>query len=263
MKVTGKIDRVNETRANLTAVNTTTATTTSATLEIDTVFQDGPLGMRLGARKNKVFVKSLVKNGQAENQGVTVGDIIAVVEGEIASAFTPKQILVCLKEAERPLELTFRRQNPQHETLAARQNRADTLAAHRAFAQSRKMKKKKFEDKKTEKIAENETAQVEAELRVAAPSAALAAEMKQKKKLEERRLHSRPCVFFEVMADRAVLGKIIFELFGDIVPKTTENFRCLCTGERGKTKLSRKLLHFKGTPFHRIIPGFMCQVVFF
>merc|ERR1712159_498986 len=48
------------------------------------------------------------------------------------------------------------------------------------------------------------------------------------------------------------------ELFADVVPKTAENFRCLCTGEKGIGK-SGKPLHFKGTSFHRVINDFMCQ----
>lgn len=48
------------------------------------------------------------------------------------------------------------------------------------------------------------------------------------------------------------------ELFSDITPKTAENFRALCTGEKG-IGFSGKPLHYKGSMFHRIIPGFMCQ----
>jgi peptidyl-prolyl isomerase D len=47
-------------------------------------------------------------------------------------------------------------------------------------------------------------------------------------------------------------GRIIFRLFNDIVPKTAENFRALCTGEKGIGKTG-KPLHFKGSAFHRII----------
>jgi peptidylprolyl isomerase len=68
----------------------------------------------------------------------------------------------------------------------------------------------------------------------------------------------RPRVFFDITSDGKPLGRIVMELHSDIVPKTAENFRCLCTGEKGKGK-SGKPLHFKGSIFHRIIPNFMCQ----
>merc|ERR1711978_109073 len=58
-------------------------------------------------------------------------------------------------------------------------------------------------------------------------------------------------VFFDVTADGTPLGKIIMELRSDVVPKTCENFRALCTGEKG--------YGYKGSPFHRVIPIFMCQ----
>ena len=65
-------------------------------------------------------------------------------------------------------------------------------------------------------------------------------------------------VFFEISINGKVAGKIIFGLFGDVVPKTAENFRALCTGEKGIGK-SGKPLSYKGCPFHRVIPDFMIQ----
>ncbi|KAH7662883.1 peptidyl-prolyl cis-trans isomerase A (cyclophilin A) protein [Dioscorea alata] len=69
---------------------------------------------------------------------------------------------------------------------------------------------------------------------------------------------ANPKVFFDIAIGKARAGRIIMELFANVVPKTAENFRCLCTGEKG-IGISGKPLHYKGSSFHRIIPGFMCQ----
>lgn len=50
-----------------------------------------------------------------------------------------------------------------------------------------------------------------------------------------------------------------FELYKNLVPKTAENFRALCTGELGESKVSKKPLHYKNTIFHRLIKDFMIQ----
>ena len=65
-------------------------------------------------------------------------------------------------------------------------------------------------------------------------------------------------VFFDIEIDGTAAGRIVMGLFGDTVPKTAENFRALCTGEKGTGKQG-KPLHYKGSHFHRIIPGFMAQ----
>lgn len=65
-------------------------------------------------------------------------------------------------------------------------------------------------------------------------------------------------VFLDVDIDHQRQGRIVIGLYGQVVPKTVENFRALCTGKKGKGK-SGKPLYYKGTPFHRIISGFMIQ----
>lgn len=70
---------------------------------------------------------------------------------------------------------------------------------------------------------------------------------------------ANPRVFFDVDIGGEKAGRIVLELFADITPKTAENFRALCTGEKGTGKTTGKPLHFKGCPFHRIIKKFMIQ----
>jgi cyclophilin family peptidyl-prolyl cis-trans isomerase len=78
---------------------------------------------------------------------------------------------------------------------------------------------------------------------VALASGKLALAAEEKEKL--------PRVFLDITADGKPLGRVVIELRSDVAPKTAKNFRALCTGEKG--------FGYKGSPFHRIIPHFMCQ----
>ena len=69
---------------------------------------------------------------------------------------------------------------------------------------------------------------------------------------------ANPRVAIDFTIDGKPAGTITVELFADVVPKTAENFRALCTGEKGMGK-SGKPLTYAGSPLHRIIPGFMIQ----
>ncbi|MDY3561462.1 peptidylprolyl isomerase [Gemmata sp. JC673] len=65
-----------------------------------------------------------------------------------------------------------------------------------------------------------------------------------------------PKAFFEIAIDGKPAGRIEMELFADTCPKTAENFLQLCVGTKSKAGAA---LAYKGSSFHRVIPGFMCQ----
>jgi peptidylprolyl isomerase len=65
-----------------------------------------------------------------------------------------------------------------------------------------------------------------------------------------------PRVYFDITIGDKPAGRIEMELFADTCPKTAENFLQLCVGTKNQ---DGKMLHFKGSSFHRIIPKFMCQ----
>lgn len=74
---------------------------------------------------------------------------------------------------------------------------------------------------------------------------------KDKNTSEEKKKTQNPQVYFDIKIGKTDVGRIIFMLRADVVPKTAENFKCLCTHEKG--------YGYQGSTFHRIIPGFMCQ----
>ncbi|OUC47666.1 peptidyl-prolyl cis-trans isomerase, cyclophilin-type [Trichinella nativa] len=65
--------------------------------------------------------------------------------------------------------------------------------------------------------------------------------------------------FFDIAVEKRPLGRIVFELYNDVCPATCENFRALCTGEKGNGSVSGKPLHYKNCIFHRVIKKFMIQ----
>ncbi|KAG8857442.1 peptidyl-prolyl cis-trans isomerase cpr6 [Tulasnella sp. 330] len=69
----------------------------------------------------------------------------------------------------------------------------------------------------------------------------------------------RPRTYFDVTHGGRPIGRIVFSLYHDQVPKTAENFRALCTGEKGESSVSKKKLWYQGSGFHRIIKNFMIQ----
>ncbi len=67
-----------------------------------------------------------------------------------------------------------------------------------------------------------------------------------------------PRVFLDLAVGPTPVGRVVIILKADKAPKTCENFRCLCTGEKGVDSKGRKL-HFKGSSFHRVVPDFLLQ----
>ncbi len=69
---------------------------------------------------------------------------------------------------------------------------------------------------------------------------------------------TNPHVFFDIKQGDEELGRVVMHLYKDVTPKTSENFRALCTGEKG-IGTKGKPLHYKGCTFHRVIKDFMIQ----
>ncbi|KRT83521.1 hypothetical protein AMK59_3486, partial [Oryctes borbonicus] len=65
--------------------------------------------------------------------------------------------------------------------------------------------------------------------------------------------------FFDISIGGLQSGRVVFELYTDIVPKTCENFRALCTGEKGLGEVTKKPLHYNGVIFHRVVKDFIIQ----
>ncbi|KAH7884565.1 cyclophilin-like domain-containing protein [Phlebopus sp. FC_14] len=70
---------------------------------------------------------------------------------------------------------------------------------------------------------------------------------------------TRPRVFFDFSTGSDTAGRVVFELYDETAPKTVENFRALCTGERGLSVVSETPLYYKNSIIHRSIRDFMIQ----
>uniref|UniRef100_A0A8C6SVU7 peptidylprolyl isomerase n=1 Tax=Neogobius melanostomus TaxID=47308 RepID=A0A8C6SVU7_9GOBI len=73
------------------------------------------------------------------------------------------------------------------------------------------------------------------------------------------KVNEQPQCYFDVELNREPVGRIVFQLFSDVCPKTSTNFLCLCTGEKGTGKTTGKKLCYKGSTFHRVVKNFMIQ----
>ncbi|XP_066483025.1 NK-tumor recognition protein isoform X2 [Tiliqua scincoides] len=72
-------------------------------------------------------------------------------------------------------------------------------------------------------------------------------------------VQDRPQCFFDIEINREPVGRIVFQLFSDVCPRTCKNFLSLCTGEKGIGKTTGKKLCYKGSTFHRVVKNFMIQ----
>lgn len=78
--------------------------------------------------------------------------------------------------------------------------------------------------------------------------------------VEKSKPGERKRTFFDITLGGLPAGRIVFELYADIAPKTAENFRALCTGEIEELGgVTGKHLHYKGVIFHRVVKDFMVQ----
>jgi hypothetical protein len=77
--------------------------------------------------------------------------------------------------------------------------------------------------------------------------------------VEKMGRNKNPIVFLDISIGDGPDERMIFELFANVAPLTAENFRALCTGEKGIGQTTKKPLYYKGSIFHRVIKGFMAQ----
>ncbi|XP_027931219.1 peptidyl-prolyl cis-trans isomerase CYP95-like isoform X3 [Vigna unguiculata] len=73
------------------------------------------------------------------------------------------------------------------------------------------------------------------------------------------RKKKKPLVFMDVSIDGDPVERMVFKLLSNVAPMTAENFRALCTGEKGTSPNTGKPLDYKGSFFHQVIKGSIVQ----
>ena len=73
------------------------------------------------------------------------------------------------------------------------------------------------------------------------------------------KIRGNPRVYFDITLDGVAAGRVVMQLRKDVVPKTAENFRALCTGVKADGTKLEEGFGYKNSTFHRVIPDFMCQ----
>jgi cyclophilin family peptidyl-prolyl cis-trans isomerase len=153
------------------------------------------------------------------------------------------------KKAERKVSAEKNVEKKVAEVAAGKkvEKKAAEVAAAKVPAVEKKIKKA---EKKTEAapvaVPESKAKKLALEAQITEQIKAKAAASK-----PETQKGGNPMCFFDISIGAKAAGRITMEIRADVVPKTAENFRQLCTGAKG--------FGYKGSPFHRIIPGFMCQ----
>jgi peptidylprolyl isomerase len=202
---------------------------------------------------NSNAAQAALKLGRASRARALAGDACASLEKRPASAETSALLLKSLVRRAQALRL-----QEEFEAAAADLKRAAALAGteeQRAAVAGEQAKlrdaSKAFHDKQRKAFGGLFS-------RKGAADKAGFSLYDEKAGVVDPRSGPLPRVFFDVSIGGAPAGRITMQLFQGVAPRTVENFRALCTGEKGVGRRGAPL-HFKGCPFHRVIPGFMAQ----
>eukprot|EP00941_MAST-03F_sp_MAST-3F-sp1_P005628 g5628.t1 len=167
-------------------------------------------------------------------------------QGEYGKAAAKAGDVLGMKNESENVKALFRRGTARSKFGLLKEAKADLLQAAKLDPSNKSVRKAYAELKK--KIAE-EKAKAKATFGGAFAKIAMYAEKAQP--VDENAQHTGPRCYFDMKHGDEKLGRVVFQLYADTTPKTAENFRALCTGEKG--------FGYKGSTFHRVIKDFMCQ----